>query len=293
MDAQPDMVFVYLQGNAGNPLHRIPVFRTLITSLPRSKVDQLPRYAISAAPRSYWRSTRRSPTQQGITIDYLYTLRYTLRRFPHSHIVLYGHSLGAAAAICLLSLLRTSPCLSQEKSTFSMSSFHRTTFPIELTHDSQFSRIRGLILENPFSSIPGMVRAMYPQRWLPYHYLGPLAWDKWDAATALRSCTSPSHRDTVLARLAPQSLVLQSEFDEIVPWSMGHEVYTLAHAIRHHQAPNLQGLTGKENSKGNHEMGHFVMIPGALHDNAWTKAEWIKEVGGYLERIQREPPRGP
>jgi uncharacterized protein len=269
----------------------IPPFQTLLTTLrPASRPATAssrppvsphrapsPHYAIlSVAPRSYWKSTRKTPTQRGITTDYLHVLHHALNRFPHSSIVVFGHSLGAAAAICLLSQLYPS----DRPASASVWKWHYR-LPPSLTHDPKFSRVRGLVLENPFSSIPDMVHAFYPEKWLPYHYLGPLAIDKWDALGALRRCAqSPSgpnktEKDaSVLATLAPDALVLHSEHDEMVPKQMGETIYGLAQAA----VP-----PARSNS---HQIGRFVVVPRALHNTAWTKHAWADEIKRYLGQLR-------
>lgn len=69
-----------------------------------------------------------------------------------------------------------------------------------------------------FFSIPEMVVALYPQQWLPYRYLVPLAFDKWDAVGVMwRSLSSNSEPEcqTVLSRLPADTMVLLSEHDEV------------------------------------------------------------------------------
>lgn len=200
---------------------------------------------VAVAPRSYWKSTPRRPTERGLLADYLHTLHYTLEHFPSSRVILYGHSLGGAAAVCLLSQL------------------HEPTDPTHAA-DQQYANIKGLVLENPFASIPGMVHALYPQRWLPYRHLAPLAFDKWDAAAAMHT-TGP---DTVLGRLAGTMLVFISENDEIVPLEMGTELYDAA-------AASGAGATP-----------HMVVVKGALHEDAWDKRQWLPEMKRYIESVR-------
>jgi hypothetical protein len=204
-----------------------------------------PRLAILAvAPRSYWKSTPRRPTQSGIIQDYSDTLRFALKEFPTAHIVLYGHSMGGAAAICTLAELQKS---------------HTDEPTIPDLH-----RVRGLVLENPFLSIPAMVRALYPQKWIPYHYLGPLVFDKWDTLVALQSHVG---RDTVLGKVSRDMLILLSEYDEVVPREMGAQIFRLA----------TRGYP--------HSRATMVIIKSALHENAWTKRILIDSLTEYLARI--------
>ncbi|KAF8341146.1 hypothetical protein F5887DRAFT_976935 [Amanita rubescens] len=199
-----------------------------------------------------------------ITTDYLHVLHHALDQFPHSRIIVFGHSLGAAAAICLLSKLYPSPpspSSSSSPRSHSWKSWFGFPTTSKLTHDEKFNRIQGLVLENPFSSIPDMIHAFYPEKWLPHHYLGPLAADKWDCVGALRRRT-PS----VLAKLAPDALVLQSESDEVVPKYMGETIYGL--------------MRGDEERKG-----RLVVVKFAHHSDGWTSPTWAEEIKRYLELL--------
>lgn len=122
--------------------------------------------------------------------DYLSVLSYARSSFPCSRIVLYAHSLGGAAACCVLASLPVShPRL-----------------------------VDALILENAFPSVPRMItHSLYPSRLLPYHYLSPLALDTWDALSALQK------PDTLLAR-TPTLFVSGAE-DSLVKPSMVREMY--------------------------------------------------------------------
>ncbi|KAI0061431.1 alpha/beta-hydrolase [Artomyces pyxidatus] len=229
--SSPHNVIIYLQGNAGNPLHRIPIFDALLKSLPSLTI-------IAAAPRSYWTSSSSRPTQNGIIADYSHVLAYAAARYPTSTLTVYGHSLGGAAAVCLLAQLPA----------------------------SQYPTIRGLILENPFSSVPAMVLALYPQRWLPYHHMGPLVWDRWDAASAMDTIRA----DTVLNALISDMLVLVSERDEVVPKTMGRELFA-----RSERTNRSSGCTRK-----------IVEIQGALHEDAWKQRQWVSEMRSYLTSVR-------
>lgn len=220
----------------------------LVPSSPQNTHDVA---IVAVAPRSYWKSTHRKPTERGLLADYLHVLHYTLDRFPSSRLVFYGHSLGGAAAVCLLSQLQE---------------------PADPTQPSEqrYANIKGLILENPFASIPGMVRALYPQRWLPYRHLALLAVDKWDAAAAMRALSSPgpSCRNKTLKRLAGNMLMLLSENDEIVPPAMGIELYDAAAASSAGAKPRM------------------VVVKDALHENAWNKRQWLPEMKRYIEDVR-------
>ena len=143
-------ILFYLQGNAGNPLSRLPVFEKLLGH--RNGVNDLK--VIAYAPSSYWTSTRRRPTQKNLLQDYTKALQHTRDAHPDSPIFLYGHSLGGAIAVLLAA-----------------SDTHKRT----PTH---------LILENAFASIPEMVKAYFVSPKTPYYHLHKLAFDKWDALDA-------------------------------------------------------------------------------------------------------------
>ncbi|KAF9647300.1 hypothetical protein BDM02DRAFT_3170324, partial [Thelephora ganbajun] len=220
-------LFFYLQGNAGNPLHRLSVFKTLLDHPSfRTRAG-----LVAVAPRSYWKSKPTRPSERGILSDYTHALNYTIKRWPNSRIVIYGHSLGGSAAVCLASALNS----------------------------KDYPNVQGLILENPFASIPEMVKALYPQRWLPYHYLTPFVWDTWNAMYA----ASNMSQNSLLWRLSKDMLVLLSEKDELVPNWMG------------------MGILNATKSKGRSS----VVIRDALHENAWEQGQWVREMVQYVGNI--------
>ena len=243
--AKPDVVVVYLQGpsshptlrlllrnrragNAGTPLHRIPLFSRLLSPARSSTRTRIT--LVASAPRSFWLSSRSTPTQTTLLADYTSIVTHTRLRFPTTPIVLYGHSLGGAIAI-----------------------LHAVQHPS--------TPIAGIILENPLPSIPYMVRALYPQKWLPYHYLGPLVFDRWNAVGALENHTG---------RL-PRSLWIRSGDDEIIP-------------------ADVEGGEGGVRRMYGRWTGEkrWVDVRGALHDTAFLRVGWKDEVRGFLDGIVRE-----
>ena len=229
-------------GNAGSPLHRITLLSNIITSLRSS----WPVGAVATAPRSYWHSTMRTPTEKGILADYFSTLNYIHTNWPELPVILYGHSLGATAAVKLLSTL-------------------------DDTHDKLGKSIKGLILENPFTSTADMVRALYPDKWVPYRYLTPFVFDKWDALNAMENARASS----VLFRIAKSMLVLTSEKDEIVPPEMGEKLYRSALKIPRVESQDAGGF----------EPAKLMVIRGALHENAWNTRQWQIEIRDYINKI--------
>lgn len=241
MTSPPTHVIVYCQGNAGNPLHRIPVFTTLLNAIPSLAV-------FAPAPRSYWTSSGAArPTQAGLTVDYTAALAFAASRFPTSRLTVYGHSLGASIALCLLA-----PRTDVSKTA---------------------AVVQGLVLENPFTSVPDMLRVLYPQRLLPYRYLGPFVWDRWDTRAAVTSHTFP--RD-----LARRAMVLVSERDEVVPPAMGKEIFGALRASGVNQEGDVGGSMRMQEP-----LGRFVVVEGALHEDAWQYREWTRAMKKYLEDI--------
>ncbi|GAB1525739.1 hypothetical protein RhiTH_008905 [Rhizoctonia solani] len=265
----PPLVVMYLQGesilidffvranhslgNAGNPLHRIPKLRLLVETLMGSFEREVK--VVAVAPRSYWKSTKQSPSEAGFLSDYTAVLEWISTAYPHSPVVLYGHSIGGSIAMNLLGSLPTGST-------------------------SLASRVRGLVLENAFTSIPAMVRAVYPSKWLPYYYLGPLVFDKWDALSAIRQCglslsppMAPSSALQNVILSSPSILIINSENDELVPSQMGEQILDAASKV-HQELSNPLG-TGPRR----------VVIPGALHDGAFTKRQWREEIRAYIAGV--------
>ncbi|CAE6533341.1 unnamed protein product [Rhizoctonia solani] len=248
--ALPPLVIMYLQGNAGNPLHRIPKFRLLAGKLTGNFEREV--HVIAVAPRSYWKSTNTSPSEAGFLSDYTAVLEWISTAYPSSPVVLYGHSIGGSIAVKLLGSLPNGST-------------------------SLASRVRGLVLENAFTSMPAMVRAVYPSKWLPYYYLGPFVFDKWDALSTIQQCAlSSTSRPSALQNVIlnpPSILIINSEIDELVPSEMGQEMLGAASKV-HQGLPKPLG-TGPRR----------VVIPGALHDGAFTKRQWKEAMRMYLAEV--------
>lgn len=273
-------------GNAGTPLLRAPLFRQLLRALPHPRLNS-PSKTVSPpsaditifafAPRSFWLSTSSTPTENTVLADYAAAFAYARRKFgDDAAYVLYGHSLGGAAAVLLLEKLQQRPLTSTS-----------TAAPTSSPTPAPPSLVNGLILENPLPSIPYMVRALYPQRWLPYHWLGPFAFDKWDAIGRLRSLASSAFAPSFSKRLSSSpslsfappttftlpSLWIRSSKDEIIPHGSEDGV-----RLMHSDWVELAGKSRTE----------WVDVEGALHDTAYTEGKWRTSVKGFLEEVGRE-----
>jgi pimeloyl-ACP methyl ester carboxylesterase len=150
-------------------------------------------------------------------------------------VIWMGHSLGASIATVLLSQL-----------------------------DPGEARCDGLILENGFASIPGMVKALYTSKWVPYHYLGRFVLDKWDA----RGVFERARGRTARVNNVP-ILFLSSDNDELVPPAMMRDLYETAVRAR--------GV-GEEGVR-------WVSVKDGLHDFGWKKDVWGKSVGRFVHGV--------
>ena len=118
-------------------------------------------------------------------------------------------------------------------------------------------RIRGLILETPFTSVKDMLAAIYPQPWLPYRYLWPFLRSRWDSRRALSDMVSLKTRSEVL--------ILQAGNDELVPWTHGEELEALS-------------------KNGQMDVRRFV-VNGALHHEVMLKPQGRAAVIKFLGNI--------
>ena len=189
-------------------------------------------------------------------------MKYTLARFPDARIIVYGHSLGGSVAVCLLSQLRDTV----DRVVAGDPDDHKGT---------SFANIRGLVLENPFSSIPEMTRALYPDKWTPYHYMGNLTFDKWDALSAMRHAEGAG---SVLDRLRRDMMVIVSENDELVPKEMGEQLWEAGSIGR--------SVSSDPNGNDSSGFGRKVIIRDALHETAWRRRQWLKEMTRYIAEVR-------
>lgn len=254
----PDVAVVYLSGNAGTPLLRLPIFRRLVSPAQKSATHggskgRLRCSVIAFAPRTYWLSTRTTPTEKGILADYAAAVRFARETYPQAKTILYGHSLGGAAAIKMV--------LSRE-----------------------FPDVAGLILENPLPSIPFMVEALYPQKWLPYRYLGPFAFDRWDAMGDIGKMSHPKGGEVDHKSASEEggrnpanwqlpTLWIRSGRDEIIPAS-GNEEGTADGVESMYQSWQKCVPDSK-----------YIMVDGALHDTAFQSKAWFRAMHDFLNII--------
>jgi pimeloyl-ACP methyl ester carboxylesterase len=109
--------------------------------------------------------------------------------------------------------------------------------------------LQGLILETPFTSVSSMLKALYPERWLPYRYLTGFLRSHWDSELALRRIASV---DKVRQ---PQVLLCVATRDEVVPPEEAEETSLVTKRVK---------------------------VIGALHNEATTRREGQEAVASFV-----------
>ncbi|EFR03526.1 hypothetical protein MGYG_06523 [Nannizzia gypsea CBS 118893] len=184
-----EVVILYFQGNGSSIPPRLPQLSGVLKAL-----DDRTYTLIAVSYRGFWTSRGRA-SQRGIERDAIAALKWARKTYPdlNTQLVFWGQSIGAGVA------------------TFLAASDHRQ-------HDcARRSEPPALILETPFVSVQSMLLALYPQRWLPYRYLGPFLRNWWDSEEALRAMSNTGAKQTVRRRV----LVISAENDELVPPEQG------------------------------------------------------------------------
>lgn len=148
-------------------------------------------------------------------------------------------------------------------------------------------QVDGVLLETPFTSVRDMLRELYPQKWLPYRYLGGFLWNHWDSTEGLRrvrfclwasppgvSTANPHYKlgqkGGIIAHATnevrlPKVLILQAGKDELVPaW----------HALKLESLCGRLGMNVKR-----------VVVKDALHTNVITKGTGRAAVVAFLKDI--------
>lgn len=202
---------------------------------------------IAVPPRSYGLSTNARPNQRALLSDYRAVVKHVTSKYAEldkrdrvqTKIVWYGHSLGASIATCLLAGV--------SKQDF----------------DARKIVCDGLIFENGFSSIKGMVRTLYPQRFLPYYWLTPFVADDWNAVDAFQ----PDKKDHTIINTVPK-LFIASEKDEMVPTEMVKRVYE--RAVEHGE-PGVPC--------------EWLGVKDAMHDFAYQKPSWLSGITRFIANL--------
>lgn len=147
-------------------------------------------------------------------------------------------------------------------------------------------QVDGVLLETPFTSVRDMLSELYPQRWLPYRYLGGFLWSHWNSIEGLRRLgvyawapqgdptATPLYKSgrkggiTTLATNAvrlPKVLILSAEKDELVPAGHALELESLCRQL---------SMDVKR-----------VVVKDALHSNLITKSTGKAAIIAFLKDI--------
>ncbi|KAL8877331.1 MAG: hypothetical protein Q9198_004633 [Flavoplaca austrocitrina] len=230
------VAIAYFQGNGGALPPRIPSLSMVLKALQREASPSKRYTLVALSDRGSWTSRGR-PSERGIRLDAAAAVSYTMRKLREpneqpSRLVLWGQSIGAGVATSAAAALPTSV---QEK--------------------DGGSPVSGLLLETPFVSVRAMLMAIYPQKWLPYRYLGPFLRNHWDSRVALRTIANPRTR-------WPKTLILQAANDELVPSSQGLELEETSQEL---------GLDVKR-----------IVVSNALHNEVTVKSQGRRAIVDFL-----------
>jgi hypothetical protein len=77
-------------------------------------------------------------------------------------------------------------------------------------------------------------------------------------------------------------MVVVSEKDELVPKEMGQELWEASGGAG-------QDITKRPNGNDSDRFGRQVIIRDALHENAWKRRQWLKEMTQYIAEVRRRP----
>ncbi|KAL8894597.1 MAG: hypothetical protein Q9192_004190 [Flavoplaca navasiana] len=230
------VAIVYFQGNGGALPPRLPSLSMVLKALQRDASSSKRYTLVAVSYRGYWTSRGR-PSERGIGLDAAAAIRYARRELHRPseqpiRIVLWGQSIGAGVATSAAAALSTS-----------------------IQDKDGCSPLSGLLLETPFVSVRAMLMAIYPQKWLPYRYLGPFLRNHWESRVALRTIANPRTR-------WPRTLILQAAKDELVPSSQGLELEETSREL---------GLDVKR-----------IVVPNALHNEVAVKSQGRRAIVDFL-----------
>jgi len=206
------LMIVYFQGNASSLPPRMPGLSGVLKQLDAGE-SPMACTLVALSYRGFWTSSGRA-SQAGIEKDAAATMDWVnevrSRSSSDTKLVLWGQSIGAGVATTTAANW-LSMSGSQEKGK---------------GHD-----IDALLLETPFTSVENMLISLYPQRWLPYRYLGPFLWNHWDSPKALQTIRERQGAEMPV-------LIATAGKDEVVPSDQGEELVRLCNDLdldtRHH-----------------------------------------------------------
>ncbi|KAL8806132.1 MAG: hypothetical protein Q9182_001533 [Xanthomendoza sp. 2 TL-2023] len=200
------VAIVYFQGNGGALPPRLPSLSMVLKALQHDAASSTTYTIVGLSYRGFWTSRGR-PSERGIGLDAAAAIDYATTQLPRPNdkpitLLLWGQSIGAGVATTALA---------------NLSSRCPASIDGQGADRPATARVSGLLLETPFVSVRAMLTAIYPQKWLPYRYLGPFLRNHWDSRAALHEIATSSIP-------TPKILVLQAANDELVPSSQTVEL---------------------------------------------------------------------
>ncbi|CAG9955218.1 unnamed protein product [Clonostachys rosea f. rosea IK726] len=195
VDPKTPVYILYFQGNASSLPPRLPDLSWVIRTL-REGSKTVSYTMVCLSYRGYWTSHDR-PSETGINKDAEAALRWISslhhrrdpeKRMPDPVTILYGQSVGCGFATNLAATTETMP-------------------------------IHGLVLETPFESTRAMLKALYPQKWLPYQHLWPFLRNHLDTWTNM---------GVIASRSPPLGFgvsIVEAAKDELVPSEHGDRLF--------------------------------------------------------------------
>lgn len=210
---------LYFQGNCSSTPPRLPLISPIVKALD----EEHRRYVfVCVSYRGYWTSQGRA-NEIGITKDALAALEWISSQHPFIAtsakipVVIWGQSIGCGVASTLAAN--------------------------HIEKDSSVE-IVALVLEAPFTNVRDMMKAIYPQKWLPYQYLWPFLRNRLDSMAAMEKMVEKARKPRI-------TLVVAGE-DELVPSHLGDTL---------EQKGNKLGLDIRK-----------VVVPNSFHEQILEKS---------------------
>ncbi|KAL8393410.1 hypothetical protein RB595_003255 [Gaeumannomyces hyphopodioides] len=201
---------LYFQGNAASIPPRLPSLSAILLAA-RGTGTSFAYTMACVSYRGYWKSSGR-PSEKGINMDAVSAWKWAsdthARLYPSGSssrtrpvLILWGQSIGAGFATNLAVTVANCGNLALGTS--------QRLLPVD-----------AVILETPFLSIRAMLKALYPQKWLPYRHLWPFLRNQLDSAANLEAIARPN----VTSHLPAKVLLVIAEKDELVPRDHAEEL---------------------------------------------------------------------
>ncbi|KLU88145.1 BEM46 family protein [Magnaporthiopsis poae ATCC 64411] len=236
-------------GNAASIPPRLPTISAILHAAFNGPGPPVAYTMACVSYRGYWKSSGR-PSEKGINMDVLSAWKWAsdthARLYPFSDdtrprpvLILWGQSIGAGFATNLAAKIAN----------------HGDLAPAA---NQQLLPVDAVILETPFVSVRAMLKALYPQKWLPYRHLWPFLRNQLDSAANLETIAG-SH---VRSHPPPRFLLVIAEKDEIVPRH---------HAEELHQRCERLGLPTERH-----------IVRGAYHNEASTRRDGQVAIANFI-----------